>query len=108
MDGVIKTARRRRFALLVKVDDVTLTQSVECQFNHPDRSVDDTRASGEGGVGVLSAEHGQLDLRRVGKMAEAYLDDLHAATRAATSSASSPATTSVEPRSDRPVSAGLS
>src|ERR1017187_8352707 len=70
-------AHHRRFALLVKLDDVALRQPFECHFNHSDRAVDDTRAGGDDCVGLLSAQHGLGDLWRVGQMADAHLDDLH-------------------------------
>ena len=42
-----------------------------------DGTVDDAGAGGHHGVGLLPAQHGLGDLRRVGQMADAHLDDLH-------------------------------
>ena len=72
-----QVAHHRRFALLVEVDDVALTQPGERHLDHADGAVDDTGAGRDDGVGLLSAQHGLGDLRRVGQMADAHLDDLH-------------------------------
>jgi len=87
-----------------------LRQPFECHLNHSDRAVDDTRAGGDDCVGLLSAQHGLGDLWRVGKMADAHLDDLHSGNGDAFGHLGGElAGDDVgRARSDRPLSAGLS
>jgi hypothetical protein len=71
-------AHHGRFALLVKVDDVALTQPVERHLDHPDSTVDDARAGSDDRIRLLASQHRLRDLRRVGEVTDAHLDDLHA------------------------------
>ncbi len=45
-------------------------------LDHPDRAVNDAGAGSDDGIGLLASQHGLGDLRRVGKVADSYLDDL--------------------------------
>ena len=74
----MQVAHHRGLAFLVQLDDAALAQPVECEFDHPDCAVDDARACRDDGVGLLSPQHGLGDLRRVGEVADAHLDDLDA------------------------------
>ena len=67
--------------LLVEFDETLLTQAVERQSDHPDSTFDDSLARGDDLGGLLSDEHRLGDLRRVGEMGDACLDDLDAGHR---------------------------
>jgi hypothetical protein len=66
-----------RFALLVEIDNIAFVEAGEGHFHHPDSAFDDAGACCDDCVGLLTAEHGLGDLRRVSEVADAHLDDLH-------------------------------
>jgi len=101
-------AHHRCLAFPVEVGDAALVKSFERHFDHPDRALDD--ASCDNGVGVPWAKHCLSDppANARWQMRSSKISGPAITTRSAISTASSPATTSVEPRGDARLSAGLS
>jgi 2-desacetyl-2-hydroxyethyl bacteriochlorophyllide A dehydrogenase len=64
----------RGLALLVKLHHPLLLQALQGQPDHADRALHDGQAGADHGRGLLLAEHGLRDLRRVGQPGQPGLD----------------------------------